>query len=860
MRRTLVILCFIFGISFAPLPLRAQGTDAAQQQFVEAFLGVRKAEDQEKSGDVKTALATYKTALGTLMRIKQENPKWQSELLDFRIKRTAEAIDRLDGQSGGAMMTTKPGGNSGDILPPLKDPLDDPSIPPIPGSPRKPVKVAPAGDDSNPIAAVQQQIQDYKRQLAEAKRQLQDEQERNAKLTTDIGEAFGSQKKAETAQKKAQQLAEVLEASMHDLKTAGEQSGSRAKDLEAKLAAANRSSAETKAELEAAEERVSQLLARSRKMTEVAGQAATLPKQVDSLKAKLDAEQKATVQQAEQAKKREADLKTQIAALAKDKAESAGAVAEMKSLQAKLDAEVKTTASEAMKAKKREEDLKGQIATLTKERNDDREELVRLRELSKSTDKLMADNAGLLKKLGDAEKQILSFKSTGGSRDAELVALTKQVTDAQKGLLASNQKNATMQVEIAELQKKVTEYGKQISEFKADKKASAEERKKLDDENRLLQGIVMRVLQEDANRNQRKKMIQEEVGKLHIQSGALLQQISYLAQPVVKLSNAERKLFKKPVIDVQDLNTLVYVMPTKQTDPAGETQPPENNTETTKPAPEVTPGTPPSTKPPEPGGTTPPENTKPPGETTKPEVPPTGVKPKTDGDLPAKDPADTKPPVTKPVEPKSNDTKTPDAGATPPVTGSAGVKLPAEARPLADQAKKAFDGEKFAEAERLYDKTLQIAPNNVYLLSNRAVVQYRQGKYKQAEETFKKALALAPEDAFCWSTIGIVYYQEEKYDDAVNALTKSLAINQRNPTAHNYLGITAAHKGWLEAAQKELESAVQLDPKYGDAWYNLAIALASKTPPDKVEAQKAYEKALELGVPKNEEMETLLKK
>jgi len=130
---------------------------------------------------------------------------------------------------------------------------------------------------------------------------------------------------------------------------------------------------------------------------------------------------------------------------------------------------------------------------------------------------------------------------------------------------------------------------------------------------------------------------------------------------------------------------------------------------------------------------------------------------------------------------------------------------------------------------------------------------------KQAEDSLRKALAIAPEDSFSWCTLGIVYYSQEKYDDAVNALTKSLAINSKNATAHNYLGITAAQKGWMEAAQKELETALQLDAKYADAWFNLAVVMATKTPANKPEAKKAYDKAVELGAAPDAAMEALVK-
>ena len=119
-----------------------------------------------------------------------------------------------------------------------------------------------------------------------------------------------------------------------------------------------------------------------------------------------------------------------------------------------------------------------------------------------------------------------------------------------------------------EISETVDDYTKQIQQFKTDKTASAEERKKMEDENKLLQGIVMRVLQEDANRSQRKKMVQKELDRLQVQSDVLLKQINFLTEPVVKLSSAERRLFKRPIIDVQDPNTIVAIKTDTATEPA----------------------------------------------------------------------------------------------------------------------------------------------------------------------------------------------------------------------------------------------------------------------------------------------------
>ena len=62
-----------------------------------------------------------------------------------------------------------------------------------------------------------------------------------------------------------------------------------------------------------------------------------------------------------------------------------------------------------------------------------------------------------------------------------------------------------------------------------------------------------------------------------------------------------------------------------------------------------------------------------------------------------------------------------------------------------------------------------------------------------------------------------------------------------------------------EAALKELETALQLDPNYADAHYNLAVLQATSQPPSKESARRHYKKALELGMKADEAFEATLK-
>jgi tetratricopeptide (TPR) repeat protein len=186
------------------------------------------------------------------------------------------------------------------------------------------------------------------------------------------------------------------------------------------------------------------------------------------------------------------------------------------------------------------------------------------------------------------------------------------------------------------------------------------------------------------------------------------------------------------------------------------------------------------------------------------------------------------------------------------------TELPPELRPLAQNAKEQSEYGHYPEAERIYREILEKAPDNLYALSNLGVVLFRAGKNKQAEEAFQRVLALAPEDGFSRCTLGIIYYQAGKYDEAVKELTKALAINPKNATAHNYIGLTDSQKGWPEVAEAELETATKLDPKYADAYFNHAVVLATRTPPDKENARKNYQRAVELGAERDTALEQLI--
>src|SRR5262249_2580155 len=84
--------------------------------------------------------------------------------------------------------------------------------------------------------------------------------------------------------------------------------------------------------------------------------------------------------------------------------------------------------------------------------------------------------------------------------------------------------------------------------------ATPEETAKLTKENEMLRNIIVRERQEEARRDQAKKLMLAEFDKLQIKSETLRQQIQLLAQPVTRLTTDELALLRQPVVSISDDN------------------------------------------------------------------------------------------------------------------------------------------------------------------------------------------------------------------------------------------------------------------------------------------------------------------
>ena len=179
----------------------------------------------------------------------------------------------------------------------------------------------------------------------------------------------------------------------------------------------------------------------------------------------------------------------------------------------------------------------------------------------------------------------------------------------------------------------------------------------------------------------------------------------------------------------------------------------------------------------------------------------------------------------------------------------------------------------FLKAEKLYDK-------DPFLHYDLGLAYFAKQELQLAIVHFNKAIALKPAYPEAYNALGTVYLRTEQWDDAIVNFEKArsnilyatpyialnnlgeayrgkkefelafdfyksaLEENPRFPNAHRGLGLVLLDMGIPDAAVASLEKAVEYDPGYVPALYDLGRAYAALYEPEK--ALAAFKKVVVL--------------
>ncbi|MDA0323023.1 MAG: tetratricopeptide repeat protein [Verrucomicrobia bacterium] len=138
-------------------------------------------------------------------------------------------------------------------------------------------------------------------------------------------------------------------------------------------------------------------------------------------------------------------------------------------------------------------------------------------------------------------------------------------------------------------------------------------------------------------------------------------------------------------------------------------------------------------------------------------------------------------------------------------------------------------------------------------------VLLRAGEADKVKTLLIEALSRAPDHKDWRLLLGIAYCQGGEYDKAMQVMKVLLREDRTNARAHIILGTAYLAQGNIVVAKDQMQLAVDLDPKLGEAHYNLAQIWVSVEPPDIPSARIHYERAISLGEGRDSSLEKLLR-
>ncbi|PSQ04491.1 hypothetical protein BRC97_10920 [Halobacteriales archaeon QS_6_71_20] len=126
-------------------------------------------------------------------------------------------------------------------------------------------------------------------------------------------------------------------------------------------------------------------------------------------------------------------------------------------------------------------------------------------------------------------------------------------------------------------------------------------------------------------------------------------------------------------------------------------------------------------------------------------------------------------------------------------------------------------------------------------------------RFEEATETFERAARFADEDSSeeqeAWVNKGVAHAELEEWDEAIGAYREALRIDddsEHAASAETNLAYALHENGQGEQALEHAENAVEIDPRFPQAWYNRGFFLVERGLLE--DAVTAFDNAIRLGM------------
>jgi len=693
---SILLATVVFCLAAPALPAQS---DDPSETFLKAYMTSQQGEKLEHENQFKAALAKYRFAGTLLEQLRKAHPDWQPAIVEYRGRKVSESILRVQDKGSTQENVSASAENDAaaphDSQPPVQVAKEAPAPPP----PAPAAKPAPSSTP-NEVA-----IEQATRKLRDRVDQLE------AELQKSRNQMSAAENEKQSLNSRLDETKSKLDKAQGDLdkaKTAEKQVRDQLTQAQASL-----------------------------KKTAAAG--SNDSKAQEALKSEIAGLKKAlvTAQQGRSAAEKERDDANAKVATADQQRASAS--------------------KERDEANARTAEADQKVASANKERDDALAHLKGMKDTEQRVEVLVAENSDLKQKLADAEKTVREISADKPKKEKELADVRKQIGDLQQQLAASQKQNQTYETTVAQLRSQLDDASKQLEQVKL-VGVSPEETAKLTKENEMLRNIIVRERQEEARRDQAKKLMLAEFDKLHIKSETLTQQIQLLAQPVTRLTTDELALLRQPVVSISDDNpgavkaSFTFAKNTKTTGSATITAERPNSDLTA------------SNVPPSPSGYSIPS-------IFKPNVPEDVV------DLAR--------------QAKENFDKGKYRSAEK-IYQEILTKTPNNLYSLSNLGVVYFRTGKLKAAELTLKKAIALAPKDEFTHTTLGIVFYRQAKFDEALTELTKSLGLNPKSATAHNYLGITASQKGWQEAAEKELLEAISENPNYADAHFNLAVIYA--------------------------------------------------------------------
>lgn len=135
------------------------------------------------------------------------------------------------------------------------------------------------------------------------------------------------------------------------------------------------------------------------------------------------------------------------------------------------------------------------------------------------------------------------------------------------------------------------------------------------------------------------------------------------------------------------------------------------------------------------------------------------------------------------------------------------AKIPNDPYVLNDKAQRAFSLGDYDQAEPLYQRLVEIAPNWVLGYNQLGYINMSRGRFAEAEESFKSYRFIAHDQANPHDSLGELYLALGRYDEAEQNFEKALGIKPNFWPAYEHIALLKSFNDDLEGTREIIERA-----------------------------------------------------